>query len=565
MKDRQKSGPDPGAERPGPVSRSVPRHRVGAVGALSVHDVIAAFESPPERLALEDTQRFEQVSGDERVGRGVAWSAINTSTLRVGQLLMGLITARIVSPHQFGIFAVALTIYTIIINFSDVGVGAALLRDSHRTRELGPTVYTITVATSMMLSAGLIVAAPYLARALGAASATDAVRVLALTLLFSGFGTVSSTLLLRDYRQRTVFYADGAFFVVANGLLVILALHGDGVMALAWSRVAAQAVQTIFFIALAPERFWPGWNTRVARELLKFGSPLAASNLLGFTLSNSDFIAISRIRGSLQLGYYNLAYNISGWPVSLFTGVLTNITLTTLSRVREYNDALRTHVRAALGALCAAAFPVSALSVALSHPLVVLVYGSRWAPAGAALAAVSVFGSLRVMIALFSDLLVAVGRTRRLMVLQFIWLVVLIPAMIFGVEWKGIVGAGIAHVAVAIVVVIPLYILSIRRQLGIGFRWTAAVILPPFLASVLAWGAAYSAVLALHNLVAQLLVGAAAGLVAYLIAAWWWLWPLLATLRRLYGRGAGSADKDLEQRRDVAVHRSERSAEEVMR
>jgi len=469
------------------------------------------------------------------VGRGVSWSALNAMVLRLSQLAMNIVTVRIIAPEQFGVFAVALTAFAIIVNVSDLGVGSAIVREVDRTRAIAPTVFTVALGTSALLGGLMALGAPLIATTLGAAAAADAIRVLALTVLIGAAGAVPGALLTRDYLQKRRFAADAAAFVVSSAVLVVLAIAGHGVMALAWSRVAAQVSSTVLLFVLAPERYGPGFDRREAKALLRFSLPLAGANFLTFSIANLDFVVIGRLRGALQLGYYNLAYNVSGWPVSVFTAVLNNVTLTTLSRVRRSIAELERHLSAALATLAAAAFPVSALCIALATPLVTTVYGPRWAPAAPALAVLAAFGSMRVAIALLSDLLVALGMTRRLLALQGIWIAALVPAMVLGVHLGGIVGAGVAHVVVAGAVGVPAYLLAISRRTGLGLAWVGRSVRMPALAALAAGIVAWLVQRGVDGSVAACLLGGVTGSFVYAAVLWRWARRHVALLREMYG------------------------------
>jgi O-antigen/teichoic acid export membrane protein len=59
---------------------------------------------------------------------GLAWGFINSITMRLASLTMGIILARSLIPEAFGAFAMALTIQTILINLVDLGVSADPIR-----------------------------------------------------------------------------------------------------------------------------------------------------------------------------------------------------------------------------------------------------------------------------------------------------------------------------------------------------------------------------------------------------------------------------------------------------
>jgi len=120
-----------------------------------------------EQSRVADTST-EHLGG--RVRRGLAWGFINSITLRLATLTLGIVLARLLTPDAFGAFAVALVIQTILINFADLGMSADLIRNPE-WRHRVPTVSSISLLAGGLLSTTIIVAAPVLASSLGSAQA----------------------------------------------------------------------------------------------------------------------------------------------------------------------------------------------------------------------------------------------------------------------------------------------------------------------------------------------------------------------------------------------------------
>jgi PST family polysaccharide transporter len=474
-----------------------------------------------------------------KVGTGALWSALNAGTLRVATFVVSLVAARLIAPHDFGVFVVAVTVFNIAISFAELGLSSAIVREHERSREIAPTIFTLSLANASVLAGLMVIFAPTLSELLGSAEATDAIRVLALFVLLAGFSAVPAALMTRDFMQRQRFIIDAAFLVSSTASMIVLVLLGHPVMGLAVSRVAGQVVTVVMITWMAPEHYWPGFHWRVAKPLLAFGLPLAASNLLMMVIANVDFAVVGHALGPRQLGYYNLAFSIAGWPVTIFSAVLISVTLPTLSRVRHSPKELTRHLAAGLSAVTALSFPVCALCSVLAGPLIDVVYGSRWHPAWAALVVLSIFGAARTVLTLFSDLTIALGLTRWLFAIQVAWLAVLAPVMVMCVNRWGIAGAGVAHAAVITLVVIPLYMIVTKRATPVRLSAVRAALLPPLGASLCAAGAAYAATLPVEAPAAKLLLGLIAGLLTYALVAGRWLVPLRRRLHDMYWRKDG--------------------------
>lgn len=467
-----------------------------------------------------------------RLGRGAAFSVANSVVLRLGSFATGIVVARLIAPHSFGVFAVALTVHAIIVNASELGVTAALVRS--KTDESAPTVMTIALGSSTVLAAAMFLSAGPLTAALGDAAATGPVRVMSLTVVLAGVSAVPVALLTREFRQDRIFVADAVNFCSSTATLLVLAFPHLTAMDLAWSRVAGQLAATLLLVAMAPLRTHPGWDVAQARLLLRFGLPLAGASMVGYLISNYDYIVVGHLKGAEQLGLYALAFNIAGWPIAIFSAVTFNVAMPAIAGVRHEQDLLAERVVLVLAVLSALALPVSALTLVLSGPLVATLYGSPWSGTAPVLSVLALFGALRVVVALLSTVFVALGLTRRLLLAQVLWLVALGPVMVLAVRADGILGAGWAHVLVTLLVVLPLHLRLLRPALRLRPGPLLAAVGPPLLASGAAALAAVAVSRPVPDPLAALACGSAAGLVVYLLLLRGWLRRTAASARALW-------------------------------
>jgi lipopolysaccharide exporter len=493
--------------------------------------------------ATEVTARIERVSiGAQgpglgrRVGTSAMWSALNAGLLRASTFLISLLIARLVVPYEFGVFTVAFTIMSFALSLPELGVSSAIVREHDRSRDIAPTVFTISLLGGATLAGIMVLFAPVLASELGAPAATGAVRVLAIIPLLSGLSVVPTALMSRDFMQRQRFITDAAFFVVSTVTMLAVVQSGHAVMGLAWSQVAGHVVSIALLMWMAPEKHWPGLRWSEARRLLRFGLPLAGSNLAGIAVAYVDFIVVGHWLGPQKLAYYNLAFSIVGWPVTIFSAVLISVTLPTLSRVRHDSAEVNRHLRAGLSAVVAGSFPAYALLCALSGALIDVVYGPRWHAAWSALVVLGIFGATRTVLLMFTDLAVALGLTRRLLYIQLTWLGCLVPTMIVCVTKWGILGAGIAHALVVTLVVLPMYLATLRWRTPVPLASLRFVLGRPFVGSIAAAAAAYGGASLVVGDVSKLLVGLSCGLVAYMLLAGPWMLRVARLLRAMYWR-----------------------------
>jgi len=453
------------------------------------------------------------------VRRGATWSVLNAAVSRSAQFLLGILVARIVSTYDFGVFAIALVVQAIVINVSELGVSSALVRGGREdASEIAPTVTTIALGTSTVLAATMAVGSRPLAQALGSPGARAPIAVMSLTVLLAGYSAVPSALLRREFRQDKQFIADATNTAVSGTVIVLLALAGWGPMALAWSRVAGQAASTALLLGFAPSGIRPGFRRGQVPHLLAFGLPLAGANLVSFSLLNIDYVIVGKTLGPVQLGLYLLAFNMSGWPIGLFGAVVRNVSLPAFARLRSDIPRLTSNVTSAVNIVAAVTVPVCVLLAALAEPVIQTVYGQRWSAASSALVGLGLMGASRSIIELLTDLFVALGQTRAVLVIQLLWIAGLAPSLTVGVRLAGVGGAGAAHALVAAGIAFPACVFVLRRV-----RMPASVVLAPLRRSVLAaiWGglaAALTARALSHYPWAACALGGAIGAGVYAVA-----------------------------------------------
>lgn len=444
--------------------------------------------------------------------KSVAWSTLDVVLGRFGNFAQGVVVARIVAPRDFGIFAVALVVHAVVVNISELGVSSALIRDEQTRLPLNaPTAATMSLVTGAVLGGAVALVSPLLASSLGSADAAAPIAVMAITLPLAGVTAVPSALLKRDFRMDRIFYADMANMLVSGIVVVLLALAGWGALALAWSWVAGQLASTLLLLSYRAGRFRPGWSRTEARRLLAFGLPLAAGNLLSFFLLNVDYIVVGRVLGTVALGFYLLAFNISGWPINVFGAVIRSVSLPGFSRLRLDGESMPEQYVRALRLVASVTVPICFVIGALAEPAVVAIYGDKWAPAASALVGLSLLGAGRILLELSGDFLVSLGRTRALFVAQVPWLVALTATLLLVAPTYGIRGVGYGQAVVVIALVFPVYALFLRQS-GVRIRGLLRAVLPGFVWGCLAAVGAHAVSSSIDNPFLACALGGTVGL-----------------------------------------------------
>jgi O-antigen/teichoic acid export membrane protein len=414
--------------------------------------------------ALVPAAETEEAGLGRKVRSGARWSMVNTLVLRVANFTVGVVLARTVfGPQAWGLYAISQLVLSVVLSANEMGVSLAVVRWEGDVRGIARTALTLSLASSAALCALLFFFAPSVATFLGSPGATSLIRLLSLCVLIDGFVCVPFSLINREFMQARRLVVEAAGFVVTTAVTLLLAFAHLGAISFAWGNVAGNVVTLIGATVAAPFIVLPGWDRRRARELLKFGLPLAGASLLVLGTLNVDSAIVSATLGPAALGFYQLAFNISSWPVQSISAAARRVSFAGFSRLAGSRELLADGFTKAAAVLVALAIPACVLLITLSEPLIKTIYGARWTPAAESLSLLGVLGLLRVFYELAYDGLAAADRRPTLLVVQGLWLVVLIPVLLVGARTHGINGVSAGHVLVAVLVVGPAFLWSLRR------------------------------------------------------------------------------------------------------
>lgn len=462
------------------------------------------------------------MSGDtaRKVTRGLGWSIGGNLGLRLITVGTNIVMARLIAPAEFGVFAVALTIWVIVGTMAEFGLGSDLIRAYDPARR-EPTSAVLAVGLSCLLAALMVLTAVPVAAAFGSAESAGVVRLMAISTAISGFGVVPMAELQRELRQAAMVTVNVVGAVGSAVATLSLASLGVGAPALAWGQIVGQGIVVIgaYLATRTVPRF--GFVSSTAASSLRFCLPLAAANLLSWLLLTLDNLVVARTLGPIALGFYVLAFNVSSWPMSAIGQSLRVVALPVFSRL-DGEPARAGALLRTLAPMLFLAAPIAMLLSTMSGPLVDVLYGERWHAAAAALAGLAVFGGLRVVLDFVATFLIAAGTTAAVLVVQVVWLAAMLPALALASSFAGLRGAGWAHVVVALAVVLPGYAVCLRRVgVDIGGFGRACVrpllcLVPATVACVWLSGRATGplALLMLAGLAAVALYGAP-------LARWW--------------------------------------------
>jgi PST family polysaccharide transporter len=411
------------------------------------------------------------------------WMGFSQAGRVIAQLLGMVFLARLLSPSDFGVIAMAWLVIGFAAMFRGFGTQAAVIQRRELTSALLDSLFWLNVGFGLAIAILMALLAPVIALAMGEPQLTKVLWLLALAFPVVSFGLVQQGLLERASRFRSVALIEccAAFAGLAAGVLAALA--GWGVYSLVSQAIVAWIVVTAGLWAASTWR--PAWRCSLAliREIAGFSGNLVGFHIFNYFTRNMDTVLIGRFLGATELGYYNMAYRLMIWPLQNIGWVAGRAFFPALSRLQDDKPRLRqAYVRAAAAVFLITA-PLTLGLLVLREPFVLALMGERWFKVAELLfwlAPVSMVESVGTTVGL---LYLSTGRTDLMFKFGVLYGVAVVCAIVVGLQW-GVEGVAAAYCAIALILFWPKLAVAFRL-VGLSVPAFLRRLLPTFFAALL--------------------------------------------------------------------------------
>ena len=247
---------------------------------------------------------------DSRFAAGFGWLAGADLAARISRIATTIIAARMLTPEDFGLAAIAITTFELIRLFNENGLGAALIKASDDElpslcRTAHRAAWAVCV-TMFLIQAGLGLV---LAFSTSRPEAGWMIVALAFVYLCMPFGLVHVWLILRAENMRRIAMVSTAQNLSDNILTASLAIAGLGPWAIVLPKLLTAPIWTMGVMWGRPWRPDLSADFAPLKPLLAFSWPVLSAELISGVRFHADKLIIGAMFGLEGLGVYFFAFN----------------------------------------------------------------------------------------------------------------------------------------------------------------------------------------------------------------------------------------------------------------
>ena len=401
--------------------------------------------------------------------KGSIWTTLGEALSGLGMLAAGVIAARVLSPHDFGLMGTAMLALTIVDQFSQTGFHSALVQRENDVESYLDVAFTWHLLRGALLCLVLAASAPWLGRVYAEPMLVPVMLAVAVHPLLGGASNIGQVHFHRKLDFRALALIKLGQTALRIAIFVPAILYFKNVWALVIGVLASALSGVVISYVTHPYRPRLRWDTQRLRELIRYGKWLTGFAAIAFFITYGDNIFVSKYFGLAALGVYQLAFEVANYPTTHVTHVLGRTAFPTYARLqREPEELVRAFVNVMRAAFLVSA-SVSALLFVAANDLVQHILGAKWQPVIPLMRVLVVAGVIRSFTATGGPLFHAVGRADLDFKMNLPRFLVTVLGLWPAAHWFGI--DGVCYVVLlAVATTLPTWFVGLRRLISLEAR-----------------------------------------------------------------------------------------------
>ncbi len=403
----------------------------------------------------------------DKIAKGVAWLVGAKIVVNLIAFISTLLLARLLTPEDFGLVALATTMLLIISSFTEISIGAALIHHKEPSDEHFHTAWTLNVSRSLIVGMLFGLSAPFAAHIYNEPRLMHIMFALSISSIIVGLQNPKLALLTRNLVFKQDFILSVLPKISGFVISIAIAFIFKSYWALIYGSLASQIVSVITSYFIIP--FRPRFLVTHARELFQFSLWIMLSKIVTTLNWKFDHLLVGSYLGSGALGQYSVGDNLAGMATREAIGPLETTLFPAFARMAQDASRLKAAYRSVQSLLSAVALPVGVGTALLAHPLVLVGMGDKWLPVVSIIQVMSCVLAFLTLASPVDALAMGKGQTKLLFQRDLIIFFTRAPIIVVGILMGGLSGVIYAR-ALTAPIVIGINMRLVRRLIGTKIR-----------------------------------------------------------------------------------------------
>ena len=326
---------------------------------------------------------------------GAGWTIAWRAATRALGFVSTLVLARILTPADFGLVALATSFSSAIDVFAELGVRDALIRSSRSDRDIYDTAFTINLLRGGITAGVIAASAGLFARIFGDPRLHTIVLLMSLTVLLDALENIG----IADFRRHLDFHREFQLLIFPRMAQVVVTIVLAVVLANYWALVVGlitcRVLETIASYVMHP--FRARLSLRSWRDIAGFSAWTWLLSAARIVKDRSVVLVIGGTLSPADLGVYSVGAEIATMPESELVGPLSRACFAAFAAARREGLSVPDTYLRIVASTSIIAVPAAIGISSVAAPLVLLAFGPKWLAAVAVVQILAAAGALTVL------------------------------------------------------------------------------------------------------------------------------------------------------------------------
>lgn len=368
---------------------------------------------------------------------GVFYTALAKYSGVVISLVVAGVLARLLSPDDFGIVAIATVIIAFFNLFTDMGVSPAIIQHKSLTGDDLADIFSFTVWTGIGISVLFFGASWLIADYYESDILRTLCQLLSVNLFFASATIVPGALFYRNKEFKYIALRSFIIQISAGAAAVTAALCGAGLYALIINPIVSSILIFIISYQRYPQRLRFTLGLGVLRKIFSYSAYQFLFNVINYFSRNLDKLLIGKYMGMSPLGYYEKSYRLMMLPLQNITQVITPVMHPIFSDFQNDKTKLATSYERILRFLSFIGLPLSVLLFFTAQEVTLIIFGDQWLPSVPVFRILALSVGVQIILSSSGSIFQAAGDTRSLFVCGVFSSVLNVAGMLLGIFYFG--------------------------------------------------------------------------------------------------------------------------------
>jgi O-antigen/teichoic acid export membrane protein len=329
-----------------------------------------------------------QMNWGAHLRSGAFWMISLRWALRLTGLVSTVILARLLTPRDFGIVAMAMIVVGTLEMFNQTGQKLVLIRLEEPTDEHFNTAWTISFLLGLVIAVAILAVSPFTEFYFHEPRVVPVMQCLALRAILGGLENIGTVNFRRDLRFGRFFAYNVYPKVISFVITIVLAFVLRNYWALVAGMLSGQV--TLIVLSYTMDSHRPRFTLSKVREIWSFSIWTFLRSIGAYLHGQIDQVVVGGFGGSSLMGRYSVASDIAASPSREINEPMVAVLYPVMSRLQQDGAALAQVFLRTLSWSAVICISASVGVALVADDMANLVLGPKWAGIGPLVAWLSI-------------------------------------------------------------------------------------------------------------------------------------------------------------------------------